>query len=144
MSYQAVDLTQRSKLRYKTAPGNINDYLYNYDKATGERLIIVEGILDAWRVGGEALATFGTHLTTKQMRLIIQKKPKEVIFAWDNDAYFKAREEADKLRGHVPEVIIAAFPQEYDPDSFGKEFGHAALIDLLISMVALSNDKKIK
>ncbi len=120
--YQAVDLTGWSKLKYKTSHTSINDYLYNYSTAYyGDSIILVEGVFDVWRLEGDTVCSFGTHLTSTQQRLIVEMKPKELIFCWDSDAYWEAREQARWFAPFVDGIKIVKFPEGEDPDSLGKE-----------------------
>ena len=130
VSYQGADLTGRADVKYRTAPGNVNNYIYNYDNIK-DTMVITEGILDAWRVGNLGTASFGTSISKNQRTLIIEKKLKNLIFAWDNDAYWKAREQADYFIPFIDNVYLIHFPKSHDPDSFGKEFGQKALDKLL-------------
>jgi DNA primase len=131
VAFQAADLTGFAELKYKTSSDRINDYLYGYDKIENGKVVLVEGILDAWRVGKDALATFGTHITERQKYLILGKNLKELIFAWDGDAYWKARQVADFFRSFVESVGIVRFPEGEDPDSYGRDYGQGALFELI-------------
>jgi len=109
VAYQAADLTGKAKVKYRTGPPDvlINDYLYNYDniKLNG-RMIITEGILDCWRIGEEAIATFGTHITEKQKQLILDKKLKELIICWDGEVFWSARKIVEFFRPFITSVSI--------------------------------------
>jgi len=129
VSFQGVDLTG-SKVKYKAAKNKINDFLYNYDKV-GKKIIITEGILDAWRVGKDAVATFGTHITESQRKLILEKEPEVLVFCWDSDAYWIARKEADFFAPFVDTIAVVSFPAGHDPDSYGRDFGKNALMSLI-------------
>lgn len=135
VSYQGADLTRRAQLKYKTAPGEINNYLYRWDLIdwNKEYIVLVEGILDAWRFGDNALCTFGTHLTDKQKNLIVQSRVRKVIFSWDGDAWDKSVQHAEEMNTFVPEVAAVEFPQFEDPDSFGLHYGVDALRSLVFS-----------
>lgn len=129
VSYQAADLTRRAQVKYKTAPGEINNFLYRWDTIDWRKnyVVLVEGVLDAWRFGDNALCTFGTHLTDRQKNLLIQSHVQKVIISWDGDAWEKSLEHAEDLNTFIPEVFVVKFPQEHDPDSFGKVYGVDAL-----------------
>ncbi|MHA1590935.1 MAG: hypothetical protein ACTSUP_00360, partial [Candidatus Heimdallarchaeaceae archaeon] len=120
VSYQAADLTGRAKVKYDTAPGNINNYLYNYDKID-KRMILVEGILDAWRMETNVCAIFGSSLSKKQQGLILDKNLKELIFCWDGDTFWKARRVSNYFRSFIEKVIVVKLPEEEDPDSLGRD-----------------------
>jgi hypothetical protein len=137
VSFQAADLTGKADLKYKTATSNINDYLYGYDEIhSNGRIIVTEGVLDAWRVDEDVVCTFGTHLTDKQRNLIIKRHPKELIFAYDGDYYWR-----EFGYGSIPgwftpfvsTIRVVEFPKEHDPDSYGREYGHDVLMKLINS-----------
>lgn len=132
VGFQAADLTGRADLKYKTSSNDINDYLYEYDNIKpSRRIIITEGILDAWRVGNDAVCTFGTHLTEKQKQLILDVHPKELILLWDNDAWIYANEEIGFFEPFIEKVNVVILPHGHDPDSYGREYGQAALLKFI-------------
>jgi hypothetical protein len=118
VSFQAADMTGKAKVKYKTANNEINQYLYNYDNVYNE-MIITEGILDCWAVKDGAVASFGTHITDRQKELILNKNLKRLIFCWDGDAYWKAREEAEYFKPFIDNVITVCLPKYEDPHSLG-------------------------
>ena len=127
VSFQAADLTGFANLKYQSAPlemGRINDFLYNYDKIeVGGRMIVEEGVLDAWRTGDEAVAAFTSNLTKAQVQLVMDKELSELYFCFDCEgiAYFKAREQADKFRAYISVVEVVKLPFGQDPDDLDKE-----------------------
>ena len=120
VSFQAADMTGRGEIKYKTADNEVNRWLYNYDSIK-DIMIITEGILDCWRVGEGAVATFGTHITEKQKDLILAKNLKELILCWDGDAYWTARNEAEEFKPFIENVKVVCLPKTEDPDSLGTE-----------------------
>ena len=48
---------------------NYKDILYNMDRVQGEKVVVVEGITDVWRMGDGFVASFGTTLTSAQINL---------------------------------------------------------------------------
>jgi len=127
-----ADMTRKAQWKYKISAGTkVNNYLYDYDMLRGSRIIITEGIFDCWRVGSDAVCCFGTMLTKRQVRLILEYKPRELIFAWDSDAYWNARENSLHFESLVEKVGVVRFPSGYDPDSYGKELGEDRLMELI-------------
>lgn len=125
VDFQAADLTGTAEIKYRSSPGEINNYLYNYDAIKqGGRIILVEGILDVWRVEDDCVASFGTHLTNRQKRLILDKQPDELVFLWDEDAWDKIsryNSDAGFFEPFVNSVRGVLLPKDEDPDSLGKE-----------------------
>jgi hypothetical protein len=129
VSFQGRDVTGRAKEKYMSAISDIKSYLYDYDFLEGDRIIITEGVFDVWRIGTGATCTFGTQMTDRQSELVVKYRPKEVIFAWDGDAYIKAKKQAKQLLPLVDKVKVLRLPEGEDPDSLGKE----RLLDLIES-----------
>jgi len=126
VSFQAADLSGFANLKYRSAPkemGSINNFLYNYDKIVGKRMIVVEGVLDAWRIGNEAVAAFTSDLTPEQKKLIIDKGLEELYICFDCEltAYYKAVEEAKEFEAYVSVVEVVKLPYGKDPDELGRE-----------------------
>jgi len=134
VDFQAADLTGTAELKYRGSPGEINNYLYNYDAiGHGGRIILVEGILDMWRVEDSCVASFGTHLTNRQKRLILDKQPSELIFLWDEDAWDKIsryNSDAGFFEPFIDSVRGVLLPKDEDPDSLGKEAVFQLIDDL--------------
>jgi len=118
VSYQAADMTGKAELKYDTAKGNINNFLLGYDNID-DIMILSEGALDKWRIGDAAVFTFGTSLTDIQKNLILSKPLKYLVFAWDSDAFWKARKQAEYFRPFIENVCIIKLPDGEDPDSLG-------------------------
>jgi hypothetical protein len=135
VSFQAADLTGSARLKYDTAPGDINQYLYNYDSIkTNGKMILTEGILDTWRAGNDAVCSFGTHLTDRQRQLILDKKPSELVFLWDEDAYFKIspyNSDAGWFLPFIDRIKIVRLLEGEDPDSYGIRYGISSLFELI-------------
>lgn len=132
VAYQAADLTGLAELKYNTSKGYINDYLYGYNLIIPNDVIyICEGILDQWRMGLGAVGSFGTSLTDKQRHLILQKNPQKIVFCWDDETFWKAREQAAWFRPFINTVLCAEFPKGYDPDLYGKDYGTEKLYQLI-------------
>lgn len=124
VSFQAADMTGFAQLKYRGAPKpyEVNNYLYNYD-GIDKRMIVVEGILDSWRVGDEAVAAFTSSLTEQQKKLILAKNLDELYLCFDSElkASYKSREEIGYFIPFVPVVEPIDLPEGEDPDSLGHE-----------------------
>lgn len=72
--------------KYYHMPGfRKSRYLYNYDQARGADLIVVvEGVMDAWRIGPEAVAVMGHRLSRYQAELL-RRAQKPVVLFFDLD-----------------------------------------------------------
>lgn len=138
VSFQAADLTGFADLKYKSAPlsmGRINDFLYNYDKIeVGGRMIVEEGVLDAWRTGDEAVAAFTSNLTEAQKKLIIAKNLEELYFCFDCEliAYYKSLELAKEFEAYISKVEVLRLPYGQDPNLVGSEKIYQLISETLV------------
>jgi len=123
VSWQAADMTGQAVLKYRTAPGpKLNQYLYEYYKIQlGSTIYLVEGVLDHWRMEHDVLCHFGTSITPRQRRLIVDKQPEEVLFAWDGEAYEYAVKAANEVAPYLPRVGILRLLDGRDPDNYGRD-----------------------
>jgi hypothetical protein len=136
VAFQAADMTGRAMLKYKNSDNDM-DYLYGLDEIEkGGLMILTEGMMDQWRVKECAVCTFGASLTEKQQTRIIDSGVEVLVFAWDGDAYWKAKEAATYFTPFVPEVVVLQLPlfvekhgvkKKADPD----EIGHKAMWKLI-------------
>jgi DNA primase len=120
VSFQGADLTGKADLKYKAGTDNIKSLLYNYD-GIEDVMVVTEGVLDAWRVGDNAVCSFGTSITDDQKQLIINKNLKHLVFMWDSDAYWYAKKEAEYFRPFVDIVDVIKLPPDADPDEMEHE-----------------------
>lgn len=112
VSFQGRDITGQQELKYKACPQEMEiiphkHTLYNLD-AVENTMVITEGILDTWRIGDGAVATYGTSFTDEQVLLIVdwkkevlerQQKP-QVIVLYDGDAMDRAEKLATAISIH--------------------------------------------
>ena len=122
ISFVGRDITGLQEIRYKNAPDRYGtkptkDSLYGLDKVHN-KAIVVEGVLDAWRLGDGAVATFGTKYTDKQVRLL--KGLKEVFVCFDQDAVHLAKKLAFDLSTLVRKVEVLELPLG-DPDNLSDD-----------------------
>lgn len=105
--------------------------LYNYDRAKEyETIVIVEGFIDAVKVGPNAVATNGKNLHPAQVEFLRRTKAKKIIMLWDADSWTDGRmlhgkrkpssmqKAVELLRSANFEVLAAQLPAGRDPGSF--------------------------
>lgn len=119
VSFQARDVTGKSKLKYKACTKerehiHHKHILYGKPEKLGGTGIIVEGITDVWRLGESSFALFGIGFTTKQI-LILYKTFEKVFIVFDEDpqALQKGKELTWELRGlgmKAEQIIIPGDP----------------------------------
>ena len=134
IGFQAADLTGKSELKYKadTKDSEIKNYFYRWDllDPSLNYIVVVEGIVDAWRLLGNTVASFGTALSAAQKKLLIKRRPKQLILCMDGDAYLDALESSQYFTPFIDEVHVIQLPHywqdfstkiSHDPDSYGNE-----------------------
>ena len=108
VSFLGRDITGRADLRYKAAPISkskipLKHTLYNIDMVKDEA-VVVEGVMDAWRIGRGAVATYGTKYTKEQLCLL--NGLKRVFVMLDSDAEMQANKLAHDIAPFVRSVEI--------------------------------------
>lgn len=116
-TFQGRDYTGKQDLRYKCCPVekaviHHKHLLYGAELARDkDRIVVVEGVFDQWRMGPGSVATFGTSLTREQVNLLTLWK--EVVFLFDPEpeAQQHARDYAKDISacGCSVEVCAAEF-----------------------------------
>lgn len=127
VSFQGRDVTGKQDLRYKTLDVELSvmdpkSILYNVDNCKTERLILVEGVFDCWRMGDGCAATLGTSMTEKQLR-IISTRFRRVSFLFDaeKEAQQRAAAQALRLAALGLQVDMLDTELEHDPGDFTEE-----------------------
>ncbi|NBW99070.1 hypothetical protein EBR03_05815 [bacterium] len=103
--------------------------LYNYDNAIEfDEVIIVEGFMDACKVGEDAVATNGKNLHPQQVEHLVNAGIKKVVLMWDRDAWEDGSRKKNKLssiqratdllRLWGIQVRAVKMPDEKDPGSY--------------------------
>ncbi len=88
VNFTAIDTTGKKSDKYKNCPNNLaiiptKNCLYNLDNVN-RRAMVVEGILDAWRIGDGAVATFGTQFSIQQVKLLKSLKLNAIFIMFDS------------------------------------------------------------
>lgn len=137
VSFQGRDITNRDKLKYKACE-NVNEAyphkhtLYGADLAKSERVIIVEGITDVWRLGPGAIGTFGTSYTSAQIHMI-KKNWKQAFILFDPEP--TARKSAHNLGATLAITgmsIELLFLEDCDPGDMDDDDAKSLIKDLRI------------
>lgn len=126
VSFQARDITDKQKLRYKGCPIEksviyYKDILYNWDNANQFRIVVVEGITDVWRLGDGFVASFGTGMTQSQIKLL--STVDEIFFLFDpgKEAQNKAKEYAELLASIGRKTEIIKLQGSQDPGELSED-----------------------
>lgn len=99
ITWTTRDVTHQSRIRYVACPTDnciipVKQTLYNIDNA-GSSIIVVEGVMDVWRIGDGAVALHGIQCTTEQIRLL--SKFRKVNILLDYGVSVQAQRIADAL-----------------------------------------------
>ena len=118
VAFVGRDITGQSDTPYRNSSEqygttDVKRTLYNMDNVIGNTVVIVEGILDAWRMGDGAVCTFGTKFTREQLRLL--KGMHRAFVMYDADALAIAYKLAYDLSSFVKEIRVLEM-SEGDPD----------------------------
>lgn len=121
-TFQGRDYTGRQELRYKCCPVDMavthhKHLLYGAELARKrDRIVVVEGVFDQWRMGPGSVATFGTSLTREQVNLLTNWKEVILLFDPEPEAQAHAHEYANDIAscGISVEVCAAEFGLDKD------------------------------
>jgi hypothetical protein len=132
VSFQGRDVTGCPGVdRYKVCPVkkslmHYKDLVYGGNLAKGDRVVVVEGVVDAWKLGPGAVATFGTGC--KKAQIMSLTRWKEVIFFFDPEpaAQAEAHEYAEELARCGVQVSVAYEDFGSTPDGKKRDVGDLA------------------
>lgn len=95
--------------------------IYNHDSIyTYNKIWVFEGVFNALTIGLTATATGGKQLSTWQLNEYISSPCKDVVIAWDSDAYLEALQLALKIVQYK-RVKVLRFPKGKDANDIGKK-----------------------
>jgi hypothetical protein len=102
ISFQGRDITDKQTIRYKGCPldkcvMNYKEVLYGIDNIQGNRIGVVEGILDQWRMGDGFVCSFGSSMTSGQLNLLRNYEHIFFLFDPEREAQEKAKKYACEL-----------------------------------------------
>lgn len=103
VSWYSRDVTNKASAKYLPCPKSMEvvphkHTLYGLWHITDEKeVIVVEGTLDAWRLGKGTLATLGIDYTQQQMNMLAKFKRVFIIYDSEDTAQMQARKLADSL-----------------------------------------------
>lgn len=114
VSYQGRDITGKSQMPYKACRAEDEsrphqDCLYGLEHVVGGCVVVVEGIVDVWRLGYGAAATFGIEFTKQQVILLSRFERRYIIYDNETQAQNKAHELAASLSALGGESYILNF-----------------------------------
>ena len=76
-----ISYDKDAQIKYEKAPGKSSEWVYNIDNCNKDKLIITEGVFDAFICSGVAL---GTHkISDVQTKKIVSLNPNSIVIAMD-------------------------------------------------------------
>lgn len=136
VSYQGRDITDKSKLRYKTCAieNEVRHHkycLYALDSVQGSSILIVEGITDVWRLGIGAVATFGIKFTLEQAKLLTKFKRRFIAFDPEPQAIAQAEKLAHLTSTMGGEsILVELYEEGLDPGDLSQEKANGIMKEL--------------
>ena len=125
VSFQGRFLEERKDgMRYKACPlkyarANYKDMLYGADLAAHkESVVVVEGVVDAWKLGPGAVATFGTGFTAAQVKALSYWK--SVVVAYDNEPEAQAHARDLAYRLNALGVSVGIYTHDWGVNGKGE------------------------
>lgn len=97
------------------AKAKMSRVLYNWDDArTAQRLVLVESPWATIKIGRSGAGTFGKHLSSRQLELVMKSDAEEIVIAWDLDkdhakgkgGYDQALALGERLSSLVPVRVL--------------------------------------
>ncbi len=123
MSWVGIDTTGTQYAKYKAAPVEksflpVSELLYGVDYVQKNAVLIVEGMLDAWRMGLGTVATFGMGVGNWKIHTLAELNTNQYFIMFDSEplAITKAKELGSVLKHTTGRhVELLELPQG-DPD----------------------------
>jgi len=135
VTYTGRDWTGKQDPRYKNAPleaGTLAtaECLYNLDSVVNDRMLIVEGPTDVWKLGDEAVATLGVKFSNSQVNRIVKKNLKKVVILFDENAEQAGCLLYDALYPFIDDIQVHIITDK-DPGSLSSIEAHKLKWELL-------------
>lgn len=139
INFQGRDYTDEQELRYKGCPIE-RSLLHHKETLYGEhlcmdrkRVVVVEGVMDMWRMGQGFVCTFGTSMTKAQVARLSQWDEIYFLFDPEAEAQARAKEAGTELAalGKKVEIISADFGEGRDPADLSEQEAQEVREELL-------------
>jgi hypothetical protein len=135
ISFQGRDCTGKSSYRYLFPPKEkqVKDsktVLYGAELCGGmDKILVVEGVMDAWKAGRGAVCTFGTGV--HPLQILEMSHWKNVYIAFDNEpaAMEHARQVAKELSALGSKAFLVNTDFGLNPDGSVKDIGDLSIDD---------------
>ena len=146
VSYQGRDYTGLSPIRYKACAReneivHHKHLLYDADRVTGDHVIVVEGIVDKWKMGENTVCTFGTGFTPQQVNLLSKWGKVSILYDGEPEAQKHAEKLGEQLSGLGVDVDNIRLGKE-DPGALSMEEARALSKEILGGQSLLSPERR--
>jgi DNA primase len=126
VSFIGRDITGLSEIRYKNLSKEKSiidpkECLYDLDNCKKNYVGAVEGIFDKWRMGKNWVATLGTSLTQRQIKLLSKFEKVFIMFDSEEEAQIKAKRLGSLLSSLGSKVEIIDIETGDDPANLTDE-----------------------
>jgi len=105
VTFQSRDITGMSDIPYLPQPSNeaiipVKQTLYNIQTCK-DTILVVEGVLDVWRIGDGCVSTSGIQFTSTQAKLLTSFKRVFILFDTEQKAQEQANDLGNKISAHT-------------------------------------------
>jgi DNA primase len=121
VSFTSRDITNKQKLKYLTSPHSLierNKLFFNFDSVSyGDNAIIVEGPMDAMKIGDKCFSFLGVGITNERILEISKKKINNLYIFFDRDhaGRYGSEKLARTLAPLVKEIHVLRLTEKKDP-----------------------------
>lgn len=121
VTFTTLDITGKKESKYKDCSKKdsvipTDECLYNIDKVRGEKVVIVEGVTDVWRIGDGAVAVNTNKISDRQLLQLTEKGIKKALVMLDADAVSYAEKMWSLIAGTMTIEVDLAHLDRDDPD----------------------------
>lgn len=136
VSYQGRDWTGKNDLRYKSCPLDkeiihYKDLLYGEDLVIGDRVVVVEGVTDQWRLGPGSVATFGLGYTREQVQRLSEYSTVFILYDGGEEAARNRAVSMGQLLSAAGVVVEMILIPSGDPADLSQTDANKIMKDLL-------------
>ena len=125
ITFTSIDIEKDSNLRYKHCKREesiipVKQHLIGIENTNKNTIVVVEGLLDKYRIGDGAVCTSGTQFTKEQVQILSDFQRVIILFDGDNAGRVAAKR-LSNLLSPFTEVIRIDLPGGIDPDTMNKK-----------------------
>jgi hypothetical protein len=128
VAFQGRTIRKDEGVRWRFPPldrvaGHYKETLYGAHEALGDTVAVVEGIMDAWRLGRGSVASFGTSLSGAQIRALGAFRRVVLLFDSEPEAQARARMYAKEIAALGARVDVVDLELPLGPSGKALDLG---------------------